>query len=517
MFSKYPRTCAVLSSCLGSLEAIWADGTPLLSDWLRANLPEGVPEYVPDIAQLEEHVATLTDNSHTLIIPEHMSINPTLLVIDSEWLGLPGYLAGHDTPVVKGDELILVWQRMDGVVRYKTATAQDLLALKLVDEQVDFDQAAQENNITIGQLDAMLEYGENEDLLLAPDPLLIRDPTLFKSGDFAGEKFLSSPAFTLQWHITQVCDLHCKHCYDRSQRKEVDLEKGVAILDDFRSFCKSHNVFGQVTFTGGNPLLYENFMELYQAAADRGFQLAILGNPTTSTIIRQIQAIKPLEFYQVSLEGLEEHNDEIRGAGHFQRILTFLEILRQEDIYSMVMLTLTRKNQEQVLPLAEFLRDKVDLFNFNRLAMVGEGAALLSAPTDTYEEFLQAYYTASLENPCMGLKDNHLNSLFQHNKAHAFGGCTGYGCGAAFNFVSVLPEGEVHACRKFPSRIGNLCDYSLAEIYHGRKAGQYRAGSEACTGCPTRNVCGGCLAVTHGMGLDIFKDKDPYCFLDFDA
>ncbi len=156
----------------------------------------------------------------------------------------------------------------------------------------------------------------------------------------------------------------------------------------------------------------------------------------------------------------------------------------------------------------------MDLFNFNRLAMVGEGAALMSAPTDDYQIFLEAYHQASLENPCMGLKDNHLNSLFLQNKNNAFGGCTGYGCGAAFNFVSVLPEGEVHACRKFPSLIGNLCDNSLAEIYHGSKAKQYRAGSAACNDCPTRNVCGGCLAVTHGMGLDIFKDKDPYCFLD---
>ena len=31
-----------------------------------------------------------------------------------------------------------------------------------------------------------------------------------------------------------------------------------------------------------------------------------------------------------------------------------------------------------------------------------------------------------------------------------FGGCTGFGCGAAFNFMAVLPDGEVHACRKVP-------------------------------------------------------------------
>lgn len=515
MFSQYPVTHTLLTSALDCLDSIWLDSTPLLSAWLRKHaVSHGLPRFSSAVAQLEEYVAGLHNNPVELCSPESMIVNPTLIVVEAEWLHLPALLAGHDVEVVAGKELVILWQRIDGVIRYKTANEQDLLVMKLVEDQVDLVQTAKENGVSVGRLDAMLEYGEDEQLLLVPEPLLVRSPERFSPNEYTGAGALTSAAFTLQWHITQVCDLHCKHCYDRSQRKAVDLEKGIAILDDFRAFCKSHNVFGQVTFTGGNPLLHDHFMELYQVAADRGFQLAILGNPTSIEVIRQIQTIQPLEFYQVSLEGLEPHNDEIRGAGHFQRILTFLEILKQEEIYSMVMLTLTRKNQEQVLPLAEFLRNRVDLFNFNRLAMVGEGAALASAPVEGYKEFLQDYHTASLKNPCMGLKDNHLNSLFHQNKGQSFGGCTGFGCGAAFNFVSVLPEGEVHACRKFPSHIGNLCDTNLAAIYHGPKADRYRSGSEACQGCPTRNVCGGCLAVTHGMGLDIFKEKDPYCFLE---
>ena len=92
----------------------------------------------------------------------------------------------------------------------------------------------------------------------------------------------------------------------------------------------------------------------------------------------------------MSLEGLEEHNDSIRGAGHFKRILAFLEILDELSIYSMVMLTLTRENMDQVLPLGEFLRGKTDLFTFNRLSQTGEGAALETAVKEEYKEFLGA-------------------------------------------------------------------------------------------------------------------------------
>ncbi|MDP2758578.1 MAG: SPASM domain-containing protein, partial [Desulfurivibrionaceae bacterium] len=191
----------------------------------------------------------------------------------------------------------------------------------------------------------------------------------------------------------------------------------------------------------------------------------------------------------------------------------FLELLRELDIYSMVMLTLTRGNMEQVLPLAELLRDRVDLFVFNRLAMVGEGSLLESVDIADYRGFLERYLAAAQENPDMGLKDNLFNLLRAEKGEPLLGGCAGFGCGAAFNFVSLLPDGEVHACRKFPSLIGNIFRQSLAEIYDGPAARKYRAGCLACRDCRLRPACGGCLAVSHGFGLDVFTARDPYCFL----
>ena len=81
-----------------------------------------------------------------------------------------------------------------------------------------------------------------------------------------------------------------------------------------------------------------------------------------------------------------------------------------------------------------------------------------------------------------------------------------------FNFVSLLPDGEVHACRKLLSLIGNLYQQHLGEIYHGSLADRYRQGLAACQGCEIRPVCGGCLAVAYGYGRDIFRDVDPYCW-----
>lgn len=104
------------------------------------------------------------------------------------------------------------------------------------------------------------------------------------------------------------------------------------------------------------------------------------------------------------------------------------------------------------------------------------------------------------------------NILYAERRQPFFGGCTGFGCGAAFNFVSLLPDGEVHACRKFPSPIDRLGRQSLTEIYESEAAARYRQGSSACTDCRLRPVCRGCMAVVHGLGLDPFTALDPYCF-----
>ncbi|MEW6584925.1 MAG: SPASM domain-containing protein, partial [Nitrospirota bacterium] len=130
-----------------------------------------------------------------------------------------------------------------------------------------------------------------------------------------------------------------------------------------------------------------------------------------------------------------------------------------------------------------------------------------------YISFLESYVEETDRNPILGLKDNLFNILRFQNGIEPFGGCAGFGCGAAFNFLAVLPDGEVHACRKFPSPVGNIFDRSIAEIYDSEAAGRYRSGCDECIGCPIRPACGGCLASAYSHGLDIFKQKDPFCFM----
>jgi selenobiotic family peptide radical SAM maturase len=176
------------------------------------------------------------------------------------------------------------------------------------------------------------------------------------------------------------------------------------------------------------------------------------------------------------------------------------------------MVTLTGANLREVVPLGEVLRLLTCRMTFNRVSQVGEAVELEAAGREELEGFLVDYLAARRGNPVLGVKDNLLNIIRERHGRALFRGCTGSGCGAAFNFVALLPDGEVHACRKFPSPIGQVRELGLAAIYASAAAARYRAGSAGCQGCRLRKRCGGCLAVAHGQGLDPLQDRDPQCF-----
>ena len=475
-----------------------------------------LPGYLADMARIEWmlHIkkgAVDVSNRQT----QTVTVNPTLTMLPVRWKNLATFIQSNATGAAPLNEPahVIVWRHpKSSDLHFREARDIDLLALKLVVEQIDPKTAAALGKVTPGDIQTAINRAIAQGILLSPGSRIRRDPRPVGKIDPSLASFLSTDIFTLQWHVTQACDLHCKHCYDRSERAPMALDTSMAILDNFYDFCRRMHVRGQVTFTGGNPLLYPYLDDLYRAASQFGFGIAILGNPTPLDRIQRLLEIDRPLYFQISLEGLEKHNDYIRGKGHFDRSLAFLDGLRSLDIYTMVMLTLTRDNLGQVLPLAEVLKERADFFTFNRLSTVGEAAKLQMPEEAVYESFLREYAAAAAINPKMGLKDNLINIIRRENGDAPFGGCTGYGCGAAFNFLTLLPDGEVHACRKFPSLIGNIVEADLYDIYHGNLAARYRAGSQACGNCSLNIVCRGCMAIAYSLGGDVFTDKDPFCF-----
>ncbi len=512
----YPLAFSFLSSRRkrGLLEKAGRGGDPERFPFLLEEEP-GLPEFLPDLARAEwARHRVKSAKAATPPESEDFQLNPTLEVIRSSWK-LSSILdrGGEDKiPAPEaGEEWLLI--RKDPATRKTVVTPaspDELLAVKILAEDISPEAAGAEAKVPAGKIDRALWTAAKTGIVVAPRSRVTRS---FPPPQAGGEERTQKvDIFTIQWHITHACDLHCRHCYDRSRRSPLTREQGSRLLEELEGFCRERNVRGHVCFTGGNPFLSPHFIDLYREAAEHGFSASILGNPVSRRQLREVKEIQAPGYFQVSLEGLAEHNDWMRGAGHFRRTLDFLELLRETGISSAVMLTLTRDNLDQVLPLARILEGKTDYFTFNRLSAVGEGADLLLPDREEYIAFLDRYVSAFPEIDPLGYKDNLINIVLQNRGLKLFSGCTGFGCGAAFNFITVLPDGEAHACRKFPSPIGNVLDSGIAGVYDSEEAERYRRGPEECRRCSLRPVCGGCLAITSGGGRDIFRDRDPFCF-----
>ncbi|MDD4957425.1 MAG: thio(seleno)oxazole modification radical SAM maturase SbtM [Candidatus Omnitrophica bacterium] len=477
-----------------------------------------VPGFLPGLLVVERAKVDLSEMPD-MEMPEvdRYELNPVLEVMHSTWK-IAHLFSPHDQKHVympmPGEEWVLTWKDpKNGNVNVAPASKEELLAIKVIVEKIDPDKLAEVGENAEGTIENALRNAAAKGIMIAPRSRIRRDASLFPKdeGTIPSREYTDADVFTLQWHITHACDLNCMHCYDRSRREEISLAESHKILDDMKELCRVKRVRGHVCFTGGNPFMHPDFFEMYHSAVRRGLSTSILGNPVTREALKRLVAIHKPGYYQVSLEGLPEHNDKIRGKGNFHNVIEFLGILRDLRIPSAVMLTLTKDNMDQVLPLAERLRGHAEYFTYNRLSQVGSGAALELPGGEEYMEFVERFVKASESNPIIGFKDNLINVVLDRNEDELFGGCTGHGCGAAFNFLTVLPDGEVHACRKFPSLLGNVNGQRLGDIYDSSLAERYRMGPEACRGCRLRHVCGGCMAVTSGAGMDIFTQKDPHC------
>ena len=76
-------------------------------------------------------------------------------------------------------------------------------------------------------------------------------------------------SFHLQWHITERCNLACKHCYfdPKFLKNELSLEQLFKILDDYLKLIKKWGLPRQnsrISITGGEPMVREDFFEFLE-------------------------------------------------------------------------------------------------------------------------------------------------------------------------------------------------------------------------------------------------------------
>ncbi|HEY3315661.1 MAG TPA: radical SAM protein [Bacillota bacterium] len=115
------------------------------------------------------------------------------------------------------------------------------------------------------------------------------------------------------WTSTRRCNLHCLHCYADSENREYPDEMSTVearrFIDDLAEFRVP-----VLLFSGGEPFIRPDLLELGVYAKDKGIRTVISTNGTliTPDKARQVKEAG-FSYVGVSLDGIGEHNDKFRG------------------------------------------------------------------------------------------------------------------------------------------------------------------------------------------------------------
>jgi radical SAM protein with 4Fe4S-binding SPASM domain len=325
--------------------------------------------------------------------------------------------------------------------------------------------------------------------------------------------------FYFQWHITNECNLRCKHCYHESYAKDdTEISKLIEVANKLCSALDKWKKKGSLSITGGEPLIRcEVLYKLLDHLETRNItSIDLLTNGTllNDSIINRLKEYKKLRRFQLSLEGLQETNDKIRGVNSYQNTLDVIDNLKKHGLVVSIMMTVGRHNKEEVIPLAEELaKHNVDVFSIDRFIPEGQSDSLIGwilSPEEMKKTYTEAYeyFNASLKPRFLLYRT--LFCLCNPNDSHI-----GAVCSVGNNALTIMPNGDVLPCRRLPLKLGNLFETSLYDIWYTSsllwEIRDPRNLKGKCNKCDYIPICRGCRAVAYFVNGD-YLAEDPQCW-----
>lgn len=341
--------------------------------------------------------------------------------------------------------------------------------------------------------------------------------------------------FFIQWHLTERCNLRCRHCY-QGERSADEMPLPairnviIEVSDMVKDWSESYGVSfsPSMNVTGGEPFLRNDLLEILGEIKKQGFKIYLLTNGTLVDKKRaRMLADLGVDGVQVSMEGPEDVHDAIRGAGSYSASAAGVEQLVDAGIAVTLNVTVSNINAGQVNRIITFASHAgVKRVGFSRLVPAGRGRALLShmltraQVKELYEELL------SLELKGLDVVTGDPVAAQMKMKAKRDAGSTAIsGCAAGVSGLTIQPNGNVTPCRRLPLSLGNVRRDSLREIWAAspvlealRDRDKYKGKCGACTRWAR---CRGCRAIAYAWsrskGADDFLADDPQCFIETTA
>ena len=343
------------------------------------------------------------------------------------------------------------------------------------------------------------------------------------------------------WNMTRRCNLKCVHCYAKALEEDgsdaISTEQGKAIIDDLSAYGAP-----VMLFSGGEPLVRRDLVELAHYATGKGMRAVISTNGTliTKEKARELKSVG-LSYVGISLDGGEEVHDRFRKVpGSFKKALQGIENCQAEGLKVGLRFTINKRNAGEVPKLFDLVRDlEVPRICFYHLVYSGRGSELMKEDLDhaetravvdlimdrTRELFEQGKpkEVLTVDNHADGpyvwmrmkredpKRAEEVFELLQYNEGNSSG--RGIGC--------ISWDGKVHADQFWRDHtFGNVLERPFSQIWDDpqiellHKLKDKKAHVKGrCAKCQFLNICGGNFrARAEAWHGDVWAE-DPACYL----
>ncbi|MFH2219770.1 MAG: radical SAM protein [Pseudomonadota bacterium] len=158
----------------------------------------------------------------------------------------------------------------------------------------------------------------------------------------------------LDMELTERCNNNCIHCYINLPSKDMTAKERELSAEDIKEIIKEAAALGCLTlrFTGGEPLLREDFEELYIFARKQGLKVLLFTNATLISrhLAELFTRIPPLDKIEVSVYGVTTKSYEAvsRIPGSFEAARRGINLLLENKVPFVVKSALLPSNKKEV-------------------------------------------------------------------------------------------------------------------------------------------------------------------------
>jgi radical SAM protein with 4Fe4S-binding SPASM domain len=177
--------------------------------------------------------------------------------------------------------------------------------------------------------------------------------TRVTAGEFSAQGTAAAPLRRLDVELTERCNNACVHCCINLPANDAEARAREMTTAEIVGLLRDAAALGCLTvrFTGGEPLLREDFEELYLAARRLGLRVLLFTNATlvTPRLANLLARVPPREPIEVTLYGMGAPSYEAvtRVRGSFERAWTGLHRLLERGVAVVVKGTVLPSNRHE--------------------------------------------------------------------------------------------------------------------------------------------------------------------------